>query len=302
MVNAGRSSSSGENSRPKTIAAIPAFNEEKYIGTVVLQAKQYVDQVIVLDDGSDDRTSDVARLAGAEVVRHAANRGKGAALQSLMLEARNRGADILVFLDADAQHNPNEIPRLIKPITEGFDLAIGSRKAQSNKTPRYRRAGQKMLLYSANALSGTRLTDSESGFRAISRKAISEINLTEKGFAVETEMIVQASEKGLKIVEVPISNIYTQDGSTLNPWTHGFGVLGRIIVLISERRPLFFFGLVGMILTLLGLIIGLRVVDTSLQGHGLAVGTALIAAILVIIGLFSVFTAVILNSLKRLKT
>ncbi len=302
MLNTEQSSPSVEKSQPKILAAIPAFNEEHYIGTVVLQAKQYVDQVIVLDDGSSDGTSNVARLAGAEVVRHAAQQGKGAALQRLMVEARNRGADILVFLDADTQHNPNEIPRLIKPVCDGFDLVIGSRKSQANKTPFYRRVGQKTLLYSSQAPSGTRLTDSECGFRAISRRAISALSLKENGFAVETEMIAQASEKGLKIIEVPISNIYTKDGSTLNPWVHGFGVLGRIIVLVSERRPLFFFGLLGVIVTLLGLVIGFRVVERSSRGEGLAVGTALIAAILVILGLFSAFTAIILNALKRLRT
>ena len=127
------------------------------------------------------------------------------------------------------------------------------------------------------------------------------MKLNENGFAVETEMISQCSEKGLKIVEVPISNIYTKDGSTLNPWVHGAGVLARIIYLISERRPLFFFGLAGIIVTLAGLIIRFKVAEISSRGEGLAVGTALIAVILVIVGLFSIFTAIILNALKRLK-
>jgi hypothetical protein len=156
-------------------------------------------------------------------------------------------------------------------------------------------------LLTSNAISGTRLTDSESGFRAISRKAISQINLTEKGFAVETEMISRASEKGLKIIEVPVSNIYIRDGSTLNPWVHGIGVLGRVITLVSERRPLFFFGLLGAIITLTGLLIGYWVVQTSLEGEGLQMGSALLAAILFICGLFSIFTAIILNALKRLR-
>jgi glycosyltransferase involved in cell wall biosynthesis len=109
----------------RVIAAIPAFNEEMYIGTIVLQTKQYVDQVIVIDDGSRDLTSKVAELAGAIVVRNVTNQGKGTALQALMVEARNRAADILVFIDADMQHNPNEIPRLIKPVLDGYDLVIG---------------------------------------------------------------------------------------------------------------------------------------------------------------------------------
>ena len=290
-----------KNNQSKVVVAIPAFNEEKYIGTIVLEAKQYVDEVIVLDDGSTDSTSNVANLAGAGVVRHTSNKGKGAAIQRLMIEAQNRGADILVLIDADAQHNPQEIPRLVNSIRAGFDLAIGSRQAQSQKTPRYRLAGQKVLLSATKFLSGARLTDSECGFRALSRKAISEMSLNEKGFAIETEMIAQAAERGLKISEVPISNIYTKDGSTLNPMVHGFGVLGRIIVLVSERRPLFFFGLAGVILAIVGLYIGVRVLEISSRGEGLAIGTALIAAILIIIGLLSIFTAIMLNALKRLR-
>jgi glycosyltransferase involved in cell wall biosynthesis len=301
MKRPGETKTEGVKIRPRIIAAIPAYNEEKYIGTIVLQTRQYVDEVIVLDDGSTDRTAETASLAGADVIRHAANMGKGAALQSLMQEVKNRDADVLVFLDADAQHNPAEIPELVKPVLAGYDLIIGARQTHKQSTPLYRRFGRRLLLLTSNVLSGTRLTDSESGFRAISRKGISQINLTEKGFAVETEMIARASEKGLKIIEVPVSNIYTGDGSTLNPWVHGVGVLGRIISLVSERRPLFFFGVLGALITLASLLIGYWVVQTSLLGGGLQMGSALLAAILFICGLFSIFTAIILNALKRLR-
>jgi len=112
------------------LAGIAAYNEARYVGSVVLQARQYVDEVIVIDDGSTDNTARVAELAGATVIRHNENRGKGAAIQSILTEAKKRNPDILVLLDADAQHDPNEIPVLIKPISKGFDLVIGSREAQ----------------------------------------------------------------------------------------------------------------------------------------------------------------------------
>ncbi len=288
-------------SQPKIIAAIPAYNEEKYVGTIVLKARQYVSEVIVLDDGSTDQTVDVARLAGASVIQHQQNRGYGASLQTLLAEARKKNPDVLVFLDADSQHNPDEIPNLIKPILEGSDLVIGSRKAQANKTPRYRRIGQKILLHSARILIREKLSDSECGFRALSRKAISKIHLTENGFAVATEMIVKAADEGLKITDVPISVTYTKDGSTLNPVAHGLEVLAWIIAMISERRPLFFFGLGGGILVILGIIAGGRVLQILSTTGMMSVGTALVSVLLLIIGVFSIFTGIILGALSKRK-
>ena len=285
----------------KVLAGVPAYNEARYIGSVVLQAKQYADEVIVVDDGSADNTSKVAELAGATVIRRDENRGKGAAIQSILAEARKRNPDALVLLDADSQHNPNEIPILIKPISEGFDLVIGSREAQKEKTPAYRRIGQKVLLRSTRMLSKSSISDSESGFRALSQKAINGLELKEKGFAVETEMIARAADKGFKITEVPISNIYTTDGSTMNPVRHGVGVLGRIITMISERRPLLFFGMVGGIFLVAGLIIGVRVLNIVTTKGVLAMGSTVLTALLIIAGILSVFTAVILNALRRRK-
>jgi len=161
------------------LAGIAAYNEASYIGSIVLQARQYVDEVIVVDDGSNDNTAEVATLAGAAVIRHAENRGKGAAIQSILAEAKKRNPDTLVLLDADSQHNPNEIPTLIKPISEGFDLVIGSREAQEDKTPRYRRIGKKVIFRSSRIASKIDVYDSESGFRALSPKAINELELKE---------------------------------------------------------------------------------------------------------------------------
>ena len=283
------------------LAGIAAYNEARYVGSIVLQARQYVDEVIVVDDGSADNTARVADLAGATVIRHAENRGKGTAIQSILAEAKKRNPDVLVLLDADSQHNPNEIPVLIKPISEGFDLVIGSREAQKDKTPRYRRIGQKILLRSTRLASKTNISDSESGFRALSPKAINELDLKASGFAVESEMITRAADKNLKITEVPISNIYTKDGSTLNPVRHGIDVLSRVIVMISQRRPLFFFGLAGGILLVIGLIIGIRVISIVATKGDLAVGSTILTTLFIIAGISSIFTGIILNALNRRK-
>lgn len=285
----------------KVLAGIAAYNEASYVGSIVLQARQYVDEVIVVDDGSTDNTARVAELAGATVIRHAENRGKGAAVQSILAEAKKRNPDILVLLDADSQHDPNEIPILIKPISEGFDLVIGSREAQNDKTPRYRRIGRKVLLHSARLASKANISDSESGFRALSPKAINELELKENGFAVESEMITRAADENLKITEVPISNIYTKDGSTLNPVRHGIDVLSRIIVMISQRRPLFFFGLAGGILLVAGLITGFRVLHILTTTGEHAIGHTILTTLFIVAGMLSIFTGIILNALTRRK-
>jgi len=292
---------SDKRQKIRVLAGIAAYNEARYVGSIILQARQYVDEVIVIDDGSTDNTAGVAELAGATVVRHAENRGKGAAIQSILAEAKKRNPDILVLLDADAQHDPNEIPVLIKPISEGFDLVIGSREAQEDKTPRYRRIGKKVIFHSSRLASKTNVYDSESGFRALSPKAINELELKANGFAVESEMITLAADKNLKITEVPISNIYTKDGSTLHPIRHGIDVLSRIMVMISQRRPLLVFGLIGGILLVIGLFFGFRVINIAATTGNLATGSAILTTLFIIAGILSIFTGIILNALSRRK-
>ncbi len=214
----------------KSVAIIPAYNEEVALGSIILRTLQYVDEVIIVNDGSDDKTVDVAKLAGAEIINHATNLGKGEALKSGFSAIGD--ADVVVTIDADGQHNPDEIPSLIKPIIEdGADLVNGSRymNGPEENTPAYRRVGQQVLDNATNISAGIKVTDSQSGFRAFSPEACKVFRFYDTGFGIESEMLVDVAEAGLKIVEVPITVRYDVDGSTKNPVTHGVGVLLKII-------------------------------------------------------------------------
>jgi glycosyltransferase involved in cell wall biosynthesis len=284
----------------RIIIGMPAFNEAKYIGSLVLQVKRYGGEVVVVDDGSTDATASIARLAGAAVIRHEHNRGYGSTIQTLLNEAKQWDADILVILDADSQHNPDEIPRLIEGIKGGADIVIGSREMQPNKIAGYRRLGQKLLSRLTGLASQRKLTDTESGFRAYSRKAINSLELKETGMAVSSEIITAAASRGLKIAEVPISVAYTGDGSTLHPVKHGLGVFNRILVMISERRPLLFFSLFGGISLSIGLAVGATVIWIFYFGaNALATGLAMVSILFVTIGVLTVFTGIILNVLTK---
>ncbi|MCL2157132.1 MAG: glycosyltransferase family 2 protein [Methanobrevibacter sp.] len=222
----------------KSVAIIPAYNEEIAIGSVVLRTLQYVDRVIVIDDGSSDKTSQIAKLAGAEVIKHTANLGKGQGLKTGFKYIDDE--EMIVLIDGDGQNNPDEIPNLMAPIIEEkIDFVNGSRYINDDQledTPAYRRVGQKVLDKATNISSGLDITDSQSGFRALSKKAIPCFKMKESGFAIESEMLSDAAKNGLKIVEVPISVRYDVDGSTKNPISHGVKVLLKIIKNMELRK------------------------------------------------------------------
>jgi glycosyltransferase involved in cell wall biosynthesis len=285
--------------RTKVIIGLPAYNEERAVAGVVLQSKEYADMVIVVNDGSSDNTAKMARLAGAEVVEHEKNKGYGAAIQTILAEAGKRNADILVIIDADAQHNPDEIPRLIDEVESGSDVVVGSRELQKDVIPGYRRLGQSILARFANIAARQNLSDTESGFRAYSKKAIREMELKEQGMAISAEIISEASHKGLKISEVPISVSYNDVSSSQNPILHGLGNLSRIFFFISERRPLLFFSVIGGILLILGIISGIGVLQIYYGTNVFATGSALLCMLLVTVGMLCIFTGVILNVVTR---
>jgi len=282
------------------VAAIPCLNEGQYIGSVVLQAKKYVDKILVIDDGSDDDTAEVAELAGAVVLSHSRNRGKGTAIKTAFTWARNNNVDILVLFDGDGQHYPANIPTLLKPIQEGnTDMVVGSRFLQHNEIPGYRRLGQIVLNFVTNLGTKTKLTDSQSGFRAFSTRAIETISFREKGLSIESEMQLVASQQNLKIVEVPIGVKYL-DGESRNPMSHGFEVLSRVFTIFILRRPLFLFGLPGLLLLCSGVGMGAYTISVYNTTHVLAVGYSMGTVLLSVSGLLLLFLSLMLKAMQEL--
>jgi glycosyltransferase involved in cell wall biosynthesis len=216
----------------KSIVIVPAFNEQAAIEGVVRKSLKYVDEVLVIDDGSSDSTSEIAENAGARVIRHPRNLGKGVSLKDAFSQVRDY--DVVVTIDGDGQHDPDEIPKLILPIKENnADFVNGSRYLNGfeENTPAYRRVGQKVLDIATNVSAGTSLTDSQSGFRAFSKNAVGCFRFRDTGFGIESEMIADGADNNLKIVEVPITVRYdVENSSTKGPITHGFGVLFKIAI------------------------------------------------------------------------
>ena len=285
------------------VALIPAYNEDRFIGSVVLKTRRFVDRVVVIDDGSSDETVLLAQAAGAEVVQQPHNQGKAAALNAGFAVARQLNAAAVVMLDGDGQHNPNDIPLLLKPVMSGeADLVVGSRfMGVESKTPRWRVLGQYALTVATNAASGVVLTDSQNGFRALSRQAVRAMNFRSRGFSIESEMQFLVKQHNLTVCEVPIAVNYDESPKR-NPITHGLQVLTGIVRMIGQHRPLFYFGTPGLLILLFGLGLGLNVVDIYNRYLQLAIGTAMIAITLVIIGLLSIFTGIILHTIRAYMT
>lgn len=282
------------------ILVIPAYKEELVIGSVVLKARQHVERVIVVDDGSMDQTSDVATLAGAKVIRLEKNMGKAHALLVGLNHARELGCKVAVTLDGDGQHRTNEIPAVLKPVLEGkADLVIGSRfLSESNIVPRYRRMGQKTLDVFTRIGSGQKCTDTQSGFRAFSRKALDNLDISSFGYSIESDMIAHFAERGLVIAEVPITVRYeVPNKHKMNPLSHGFSVLAGIVTLISYRRPLIAFGVPGFILIVAGLITEIWVftewVSFDIFHYVLAIGSGFV----LVLGMLLLIAGLILNTL-----
>jgi glycosyltransferase involved in cell wall biosynthesis len=284
----------------KVVAVIPAYNEEKSIARVILGTERVVDKVIVVDDGSRDYTSPIARRLGVAVLVHDRNEGKGAALRTGIEYAKNQiGFDILVTLDADLQHDPGDIPKVLEPIVQGnADVVVGVRPMDPSVMPRNRIAGNKLFDAMSNK-SKEKIRDTQSGFRAYSSDSLSKIRFVENGLAIESQTFIDAVNAGLRIKEVSISTTYegiAQKRSALSHFNH---VLDYIITRTVADSPLLYLGLPGIAAIIVGIVAGLRVVQIFITNHQqIAAGTALISVALIIVGAVLVATSLIMKLLK----
>jgi glycosyltransferase involved in cell wall biosynthesis len=300
--SADRAAFNDARKQSKIIVIIPAYNEDRFIGSVVLKTRQFADEVIVIDDGSKDSTAELAQCAGARVVRHETNLGKGEALKTAFTLIRHEYApQVVVTIDADWQHAPEEVPIIIRPILAGkADLVIGTRYLQkTSDVPLKRVVGHWAFNMLINTVSGTRLTDSQSGYRAFSSHAVDCVNFNSKGFSVESEMQFWAADYRLKVVEVPITIRYI-DKPKRSVVSHGFKVLNGILRLVAQTRPLLFFTLPGMLILSVGVTVGLWVIYSYSLSQSLAIGTALLAMLFSLIGLLALFTGITLHTIRSL--
>jgi len=190
------------------IAIIPAFNEGKNIREVIQKCKDYVHQIIVIDDGSRDNTVDIAKNMGVTTIVNEQNIGKTDSLKKGFNMGLEGSAGVFVLLDADGQHNPQEIPLFIEKIQEGFDLVIGARKFDPEVMPGIRILANSVSSYLVSLICGVRIEDSQSGYRAVKREVLEKITLNSKRFQADTEMIIKTAKCGFKIGFVPIDTIY----------------------------------------------------------------------------------------------
>jgi len=195
----------------RVFAVIPAYNEAKRIASVVEHTCKFVDTVIVADDGSSDATAVVAEQAGAVVVRHAQNCGAGAATMTGIDAARSMGAEVIVTLDADEQHDPRDIPSLLEPVVTGrADIVFANRFGQKNHIPFIRRFFNAVGNLVTFATTGRWVNDSQCGFKVFGPRAVREVMIRMSGYEFCTELVRETVQHQWRVAEVPIKVLYSQ--------------------------------------------------------------------------------------------
>ena len=283
----------------KTIIGIPAFNEEKNIGSLIVNLKKKYDHVLVCDDGSSDTTANIASEMGAIVVKHSKNQGYGSAIKTIFNECKKIDCDILITFDADGQHQISEIDSVLKPIIENkSEIVIGSRfLGNTIDLPKYRKFGIKTITGLTNTVTGSNITDAQSGFRAYSKKVLTEISPTESGMGISTEILIKSSKKQMKLLEVPITVSYDNNSHSQQPISHGASVIASTIKYVAMERPLLYYGVTGLCFLIVGLIFGGWTIQIYSEQKVVMTNIALIGIGGVILGTILLIAGTILYSI-----
>jgi len=287
----------------KITVGIPAYNEEKNIAKIISRIKDVTQSIIVCDDHSTDDTNKIAKSMGVDVITHSRNMGYGSAIKSIFAKAKEIDSDILVTMDADGQHRIEDLKKILEPVLSGtVDICIGSRFLEKNveNVPSYRKVGIKVLTKLTNVSLKESITDSQSGFRAYAKKAISEIIPTESGMAISNEILLKASNLNLRIGEVPIVVLYDGDTSTHNPVSHGTSVFVSTLKFIAIEHPLQFFVLPGALILLLGLSFVLWALQLFSDSGVLVTNITLIGIACLIFGAILIVNGINLFSITHL--
>src|SRR3989338_5663871 len=249
----------------KVIITIPAYNEEKTIGRLVADIMKAMSQtnynyrILVLDDGSKDRTAEVSRKAGAIVYSLPKNYGLAETFKTEIEKCLELKADIIVHIDADRQYQANEIPKLLAEIKKGYDLVLGSRfKGKIEEMPLIKRFGNRAFSRVISQITGMEISDAQTGFRAFTKEVAKEISIT-SNHTYTQEQIIRAVKHKFRIKEVPIYFAKRHDESRLisNPLSYAARAWINIIRIYRDYEPLKFFGIVGTLILLIGFILGL---------------------------------------------
>ena len=275
---------------------LPAYNEEKNLPKILEQLNELNYNIIVCDDGSSDKTNEIAKKFNVNLIEHKQNLGYGASIKSIFQQAKQLHADILVTFDSDGQHDVNDIKNIIEPIlNNNSDIVIGSRFLnKKNHIPKYRKTGINVITKITNSTINQKITDSQSGFRAYSKKSLEKIIPTNSGMGISTEILIKASEKDLKIEEIPIVISYEGETSTHNPITHGSEVIASTIKYIAIKRPLTFFGIPCLIFFIIGGIFGYITIENYIDDGYLNTNLAIISASLLFLSIILLITIIII--------
>ena len=271
----------------KIIAVIPAYNEESTIGEVIKRVQKYVNEIIVVNDGSTDSTAKIADEAGAFVFTNDYNMGLGVTMKNGLRIAKRLKADIIITIDADGQYLPEEIPNILEPIINlEADLVLGSRVNNKSKMRIINKIGNRVFTWAVNRFSGLHLKDTQTGFRAIRREILEEIKIT-SDYTYTQELVIRCAEEGFRIEEVPVTFLKRKQGKSRlisDPADYALNVSIIGLRIYRDYHPLALFGGIGTAFLAAGILLGTYVVYGYLIAS-LQIGLAILSVFLMIMGI-----------------